>query len=282
MTYKGPLWSERQGRGPRVLFDHDEVRRVFASTVSEFEVRGWFQEWFGYVCVDSGHVPGRLGEDVQAALLIEVGRLDVWPVRTNAGSWTDDALFDMVEFLFRCISAGIKETGRFHSFSGCGWHFSQFDQAEGQAAYRDRINMILARYGDGFELTDKGLVERHLHQQIADLAISPAKIERSDEEHVAEAIRKYRSRAGLDRRDAIRDLADVLERLRPSLKDHLFSKDESAMFQIANQFWIRHNRPDQRRDYNHDAWWDWIFHLYLSSIRLVQRLETDSKSVEVK
>ena len=52
----------------------------------------------------------------------------------------------------------------------------------------------------------------------------------------------------------------------------MFSKDEGALFKIANQFWVRHNDPDQRRDYDHDAWWDWLFHLYLSSIRLVQRL----------
>lgn len=264
------------------MFDHDGVRRLFAAAVSEFEVRGWFQEWFGYVCVDSGFVPGKLGEDVEGALQIQIGRLDVWPVRMNAGSWNDDTLFDLIEFLYRCISAGIRETGRFHSFSGCGWHFSQFDQGEGQAEYRDRINMILGRYRDGFELTDEGIVERQLPQQIAELAASPEKIEPSVEEHIAEAIRKYRSRAGLDRRDALRDLADVLERLRPSMKHHLFSKDESAIFQIANQFWIRHNGVDQRRDYDHDAWWDWIFHLYLSSIRLVQALAARSKADQVK
>ncbi len=97
-----------------------------------------------------------------------------------------------------------------------------------------------------------------------------------DEAHIAEGVRKYRSRVGRDRRDAVRDLADVVERLRPTVKEHMFSKDEGALFQIANQFWIRHNDPGQRRDYDHDAWWDWLFHLYLSSIRLVQRLATDA------
>jgi hypothetical protein len=160
--------------------------------------------------------------------------------------------------------------------TGCGWHYSHFDRHKGQAEYGEKVNRILGRYDDGFELTDRGQVERGLPQQVADLAALPDIQESSDEVHIAEALRKYRSRVGLDRRDAVRNLADVLERLRPTVKEHLFSKDEGALFQIANQFWVRHNDPDQRKDYKHDAWWDWLFHLYLSSIRLVQRLDAEA------
>ncbi len=137
-TIDGPLWSERQGRGPQVPFDHDGARKMFAAVISEFEQRGWFQEWFGYNCGDDGFVAGRLGEDVEGALLVETGRSDVWPVMSHALSWDDDTLFDMVEFLYRCVSAGIKETGRFHSFSGCGWHFNHFDQHQGRVEYRNK------------------------------------------------------------------------------------------------------------------------------------------------
>jgi hypothetical protein len=134
------------------------------------------------------------------------------------------------------------------------------------------VNRILTRYGDGFELTAAGQVQRRLPEQVAELGPAPEGGDAGDEAHIAEALRKYRSRAGLDRRDTVRDLAEVLERLRPMVKDHMFGKDEGALFQIANQFWVRHNDLAQRKDYDHDAWWDWLFHLYLSSIRLVQRL----------
>ncbi len=30
-------------------------------------------------------------------------------------------------------------------------------------------------------------------------------------------------------------------------------------FETANKFWIRHNKPGQLRDYDHDAWWSWLF-----------------------
>ncbi len=41
-TIDGPLWSERQGRGPQVPFDHDGARKMFAAVISEFEQRDWF------------------------------------------------------------------------------------------------------------------------------------------------------------------------------------------------------------------------------------------------
>lgn len=248
---------------------------MFAAVVSEFEQRGWFQEYFGYDCVDAGFVAGKLGGDVEGALLIETGRSNVWPVGENVMEWDDDALFDMVELLDRYISAGIEETSRYHSCDGCGWHFDYFDRDRGRDEYRQKVNRILTRYGDGFDLTGEGEVQRRLPEQVIDLAPPPSVTDPDDESHIQEAIRKYRSRVGLDRRDAVRDLADVLERLRPQVKEHMFSKDEGALFQIANQFWIRHNNPSQRRDYEHDAWWDWLFHLYLSSIRLIQRQAAD-------
>jgi hypothetical protein len=44
------------------------------------------------------------------------------------------------------------------------------------------------------------------------------------------------------------------------------------LFEMANKFFIRHNKPHERRDYDRDVWLDWMFVTYLSSIRLVQRL----------
>jgi hypothetical protein len=208
---------------------------MFAAVVSEFESRGWFQEFFGYDCADAGFVPARLGQDIEGALFIETGRPKLWPVTLHAASWDEDTLFDMVEFLYRCVGVGIKESGRLHSFAGCGWHFNSFDQRTGRREYRAKINRILGRYGAGFELTDAGHVERRLPEQVAELAPTPLGAELDDEVHVAEAVRKYKSRVGLDRRDAVRDLADVLEHLRPKVTEHMFSKDEASLFQIANQ-----------------------------------------------
>ena len=62
-----------------------------------------------------------------------------------------------------------------------------------------------------------------------------------------------------DRRDAVRGLADVLEYLRPQLKDVLHSKDEGDLFNIAaNNFAIRHHNDRQRGNYDPNIWTSWV------------------------
>jgi hypothetical protein len=48
-----------------------------------------------------------------------------------------------------------------------------------------------------------------------------------------------------DRKEAIRTLADVFEYLRPKLREVISSKDEADLFNIANNFAIRHHNPQQ-------------------------------------
>lgn len=109
--------------------------------------------------------------------------------------------------------------------------------------------------------------------ELVDVPTGSAPLDRGDEALLQGAITKFRRRDLGSRRDAVRDLADVLERLRAVAPGLMFKKDEGALFEIANGFWIRHNKPDQAREYDHDVWWDWYFHVALSSIRLIQALQ---------
>ena len=51
----------------------------------------------------------------------------------------------------------------------------------------------------------------------------------------------------------------------------MLSGDEGALFEIANRYSIRHQRADQRPDYD-DAYLDWIFWWYLATVDLVKQL----------
>jgi hypothetical protein len=76
----------------------------------------------------------------------------------------------------------------------------------------------------------------------------------------------------LPRTDALRDLADVLEFLRPQLKSVLKSQDEADLFNIANNFGIRHHNEKQKTDYDEAIWLSWIFYYYLATIHAAVRL----------
>ena len=103
------------------------------------------------------------------------------------------------------------------------------------------------------------------------------------ESSVRAAILKFRRHRSTleDRRDAVRDLADVLEFLRPQLKLVLTRKDESDLFSIANNFGIRHHNDQQKTDYDSAIWHSWMFYYYLATIhaavRLIQKQKNESE-----
>ncbi len=102
-------------------------------------------------------------------------------------------------------------------------------------------------------------------EDLPEKALEAATPETAD--RVRHAIALFRSRtAGLEeRRSAIIALAGILEERRGLLKAEVLTKDEGALFQIANGFAIRHQRADQRGDYDR-AFLDRLFWWYLGTV----------------
>jgi len=279
---KRPYYSIRTGRRADkhlALVDLPLLRRLVCDVYKIFEAKDYFQEAFGYYCVDEGYVPGNLGWDVEVQVSLSLRKMDLWPIEDRCSEYSEDDLFDVIEFLFDCVSKPID--GYYHSFNNCGWHYSEFDQETGQGEFRAEINELLRDYENGYEISREGeilaLAEPgldHLYQ--ADLPdYDPENVEKRVNAAVLK-FRRYRS-AIEDRRDAIRDLADVLEFLRPKLKQVLTSRDESDLFNIANNFGIRHHREGQKTNYDKSIWYSWMFYYYLAtihaSLRLIKKYE---------
>jgi hypothetical protein len=69
-----------------------------------------------------------------------------------------------------------------------------------------------------------------------------------------------------DRRHAVADLAAVLEKLRPQVKKALHRTDEDDLFNLANNFGIRHFNDKQKTDYDPAVWLSCMFYFYLAII----------------
>ena len=141
------------------------------------------------------------------------------------------------------------------------------------------MNKLLALYEKGYELAAEGEILSLAEDGLS--ALFEAPLPKVDPENVTVRVnlamtkfRRYRSSMD-ERRDAIRDLADVLEYLRPQLRAVLTKKDEAALFEIANNFGIRHHNIDQKTEYDKPIWYSWIFYYYLATlhaaIRLIER-----------
>jgi len=105
------------------------------------------------------------------------------------------------------------------------------------------------------------------------------------ENRVENAINKFRryKSSQSERKDAIRDLVDVLEYLRPKIQKIISKKDENDLFEIANKFGIRHHDLNQKIGYEKSIWYSWMFYYYLSTIHACLRLlEIDQEGKEEK
>lgn len=121
--------------------------------------------------------------------------------------------------------------------------------------------------GEILALSEKGL--ENLLQ-----ANFPSRDPENIENRVNNAVLKFRRyRSSIDdRRDAIRDLADVLEFLRPKLKTVITRHDENDLFNIANNFGIPHHNDSQKTEYEKAIWYSWMFYYYLATIHATMRL----------
>lgn len=279
-------FSERHGRGPNAEpMPFESVRRLVVSVFDSFRERDYMQEAFGYECVDAGFVPGSVGLDPDAYFLRTIRREGVWPYWAEphrgewyetapAERWDEDTMYDVVEVMHDLISKPLN--GRYHDYAHCGWHYNTFDQEEGQREYREEINAVLRLADPAYELGADGLLIERGPQEFRQLlgAEVPPDAEDDVAAKIAAATTRFQARGASldDRRHAVRDLADVLEAIRQDMKDTMLSADESDLFNIANNFAIRHHNRKQRPGYDRATWLRWMFYVYLATIHAVLRV----------
>lgn len=248
--------------------------RLFRDLYRRLEEKCYFQEACGYDCVDAGEEPGTLGWDIEAQMFRRLRKSNLWPIKEKYTNYSEEDIFDVIEFLYDHVSKPL--TGVYHNYDNCRWHYSTFDREAGRSEYLLEINELLQDYNGGYELSADGEILARVETGMEQLlgATLPEYGGENIEARVNSAFLKYRRyRSSVEeRRDAIRDLADVLEFLRPQLRSVLTRADESDLFNIANNFGIRHHNADQKTDYDKSIWYSWMFYYYLATIHAAVRL----------
>lgn len=274
---KRPYWKDRTG----VARSDDGARwsiavtvREFVALVDELDEARYFDRRFGVNCVDENR-----GNQATVVIERELGERATWPLNAGVLAANVDLFYSIVELLHDNVARPSKPIF-YHQFAECGWHREEFDIDTGRAIYRWRVNKILDRSKTGLRLADEGEDVGRLvtvtDEARTDLAFAVAN--RPDEEPATDQVRHalalFRER-GADRnqkRSAVAVLALVLEERRHGVLTEAMAKsDRGALFEIANGFNIRHQRADQKRDYD-DFYLDWIFWVYLASIELTNRI----------
>lgn len=272
-------YSQRLGSNPNPDgLPLEDVLEMFEKVFSQLEDEGYFSEAFGFYCTDDPHVEGTV-KDVDLEILISVRKKYLWPIREMSVRYDEDDFLDMVEFLYQYVSKPID--GTMHSHNGCGMHWKTFNKSEGEEYYLSKINKVLDLYKKKFELSKNG--EVLLKPEVGFEKMFDADVPSTDKNVVdridSAAVKFRRHGASLDdRRQAVRDLAGVLEYLRDDVKKLLTTKDENDLFNIANNFGIRHHNEKQKTNYDTAIWLSWMFYFFLSTLHVVLRKSEHDKS----
>lgn len=265
-------YSIRTGVNPRAAgLDFKAIKNLFVRLFNQLDEEGYTHEFFGFVCVDEDHIQGKI-KDVAYDILITLRKDLSWPPSGWAPGYTEANMFDAIEYLFDRVSKPL--TGNMHTYNQCGMHWETFDKGAGQREYRTRINDLLSHYERAFELSADGLILERAPSGFEH--VYEAEVPTDDKTisgRVQAAITEYRRHGSTvdSRRHAVADLAGVLEALRPKMGDAITSKDEADLFNIANNFGIRHHNDKQKTDYETNIWLSWMFYVYLSTIHLILR-----------
>ncbi|WP_460793624.1 hypothetical protein [Nocardioides pacificus] len=243
----------------------------FAGIVVDLDERGYFERAFQKDCVDDPRT-------IDPSVLIEeeIGVADLWPIPTDRLANDFDLFMDLIEVFGEFVA--VPQNRSPHSYGRCGWHHRDFNVQMGRDIYLWTMNRLLDRTSLELRLATSGedrgrLVEAHgdARDDLVGATIEGAVDDmRSPIEHAISLFRR-RGATTEDKRSACTTLAGVLEFRRSMLKEELFRRDEGALFQIANEFDVRHRSESQKGDYD-PIFLDWIFWWYLGTIELTDRM----------
>jgi hypothetical protein len=276
MTEGRDYYNRRVGMaGERPRLALADVTRQIAAMYRTIDANGYLQRSFGYQCVDAGEVPGLHGTDLRMELFMRAGiKLDA-SVSDGIESADEVTLFTIVEFVHDHVAKPGEDAGHFHSWNNCGLHLNcrrdKFDEREARAEWRAKVNTVLRFYEDGYQLSEAGEIVRIASHGMEKLiVVTPvAAPESNNAAKLANAVHTFQLGRSTreQRKQAVRELVDILEFHRDVVKAEL-SKDEADLFNIANNFALRHHRATQKDDYD-DAWLTWLFYVYLATSHLV-------------
>jgi hypothetical protein len=270
-----PYWPERYNpSGVDPAARSTKARKDFRALIVELRKKGYFDEKFPQDCLTVGRGDER---DISAEIAERIGVPDLWPLKPSA--WSDDTYYGLIEVFHDLVARPRHLVMKHKRPDGvvCA-HYAEFSRPPGQQLYRWRVARLLARHGIGLRLAGDGGEAGRLvgaagddRDRLVESAFATPDAAARDTVRLAVALFRGRTSGRSEKRSAIVALAGLLEQRRALLETRLLSKDENALFQIANEFALRHRRADQRDDYA-EAYLDWIFWWYLGTVELTNQL----------
>lgn len=255
------FFSNRNGK--KIIKESDLYFRISA-IIEDFEQRDYFKEKLNI------HNNSNDSKSINTKSIGQIG-FKIYPFN----SWSNDninkeKIFDAIEFLYQFVS----KPGEYGTLTDhTNWNYDDYlnyDAVLGRQEFVNGLNSLLGAFNEGYELDENGQILFRGDENVNFLDIDfPEYNEENIDSVIHLAIKQWKNKEQSieEKKQAIIKLANVFEYLKKekTLEKVLNKKDTNDLFQIANNFALRHHNPDQKKDYDKEIWLDWIFQYYLST-----------------
>ncbi len=259
-------YTERKGTDKRLSLQ--QLKRLFLTFYAELRKEGNYGSYLSNA--NSQWTP-----NAETYILTHLRLDNVWPIEKQVDNYDEDVLFTIMEFLYDFVEMPM-------SFED--WddeRKTKHAKQEARDMSRARINEMLKGYDRGYQLTEGGEIVEIVPEEFSHLVtlIPETDDQENVDERVQYAISRFFTRGSKaeDRKEALRILGDVMEYLKRS-GIRLDTKDEKSLFQILNQFAIRHHNKTQLDDYDKDSFYEYRFYVLLASVRFLMKRISDETS----
>ncbi|QGQ47254.1 hypothetical protein [Metabacillus sediminilitoris] len=259
-------YSERHNLRQRDKYNESELSELFVQTYYELSEKKLFEELIGYHDKWGNWQRGLIANSFDTFVFKRIGKRDLVPIDADL-FYREEDVFDLIELFYDFVSEPISNS-------------NQYDKEAGRNEFREEFNRILNNYQNGYELTEEGYIRELVDNGLEELLDSKQEFINDDvsEDTVQVAKKKFFHHKAdeTDKRSAILEIGGVLEKLQKTKKLSLNNKDENDLFNVLNGFNLRHNRPDQKPNYDKDIFYPWIFYNLLSGLDASLKLQKKS------
>lgn len=254
----------------------NSLRYSFYQIFDYFNKKGCFNNAFG---IRKNPDSKLLAPSPEVFFLLQTRSDRIYPIDIYYGSYKEEELFTVIEILCDCIEDDPHEFFLVEDVS--------------KMEFTQHINSVLRFYKGGYYLNpENGYIGKLPNDSLKNLLEEDISFinDKSVIDQFKSSIKMYfRFDSTLeDKKKAINELAFILEPLREQLKDLLNEEyginknlHDSLIFNIVNNFNIRHNNENQCKNYSLEIWYDWMIQYYSSVIityfKLLNAKISDSK-----
>lgn len=270
-------YSKRNGLLKRTLkLSINDLRDMFYSTYQYFYRKGAFNiaysgVWNTIGGVNKQIVAPTMAPSPEVFFSIHLQEQDVWPIDEQYMCYSESTLFTVIEILYDHIGVYEPVTEKIE----CG---------NCRIEFAEHINNLLRFYSDGYYLEpSNGFVMKIPNIPLQEqLKCEGEHIPDNVFERMCSAAQSfYRFDSDMEaKKKAICTLADILENIREPLKETLNEEyqinkndHDKLIFDIVNNFNIRHDKAGQYTGYSREIWYEWAMQYYMSVIIAYYKLD---------